>query len=436
MMRKNLASWSKLSQPKSSLGRRGSVSLMMAGATIPLVISVGVGVDIARLAMAQVALQAAVDGAALAGANVYNGPTYNGNATKLATDYFAKYNQGSTVVVQTPTATAAPGSMPGAPTSYNVTVAAKGTLPTTFMKIAGYKTMTVSAHAVAGHPYSQPTPPTFTAGSAALGKPQSSAWDWNSAYVYPVPMDASGVHWDKLPSNKNAFYEVANNCRLQVASTWTSASDCNGRFGADWTGPTGPVPTFLPNQPIGFILINEQGGLQPYKDANGKLYPNAYGATDKNFAVFGTAPLASGASPNFYADGPQALAIINAIFPTAKAVSQPKNSSANYRQLSPGNCSLLIQPYDTTQPLPSEPPNSLKGKCYGVDDPASGSQYSGMSCAQMNGRTFIYWWNDMGGFTDDKDYNDLSYPFSCTPSTSGNQAGGSPPGGTSVALIQ
>ena len=48
----------------------------------------------------------------------------------------------------------------------------------------------------------------------------------------------------------------------------------------------------------------------------------------------------------------------------------------------------------------------------------------------MNGNTYKYWWNDMGGGGDDKDYNDSYYTFSCTVGA------GSGTGNTEVVLTQ
>jgi hypothetical protein len=57
-----------------------------------------------------------------------------------------------------------------------------------------------------------------------------------------------------------------------------------------------------------------------------------------------------------------------------------------------------------------------------------------VSCSQRAGQTIGFFWNDMGGPSDDLDYNDAQYKFSCA-SSSGSSGSGSG-GPTSVVLIQ
>ena len=47
--------------------------------------------------------------------------------------------------------------------------------------------------------------------------------------------------------------------------------------------------------------------------------------------------------------------------------------------------------------------------------------YAYPSCAQLNGQYANYYWNDMGGTTDDKDYNDAEISAKCSAG-SGNTA--------------
>lgn len=409
--------------------RRGSISLMMAGTAIPLVIAIGVGIDIARLALAQVSMQAAVDGAALAGATVYTTTAANGAAQTVSQAYFDHYIQGATVTNVTRVATAQPGTTGNGSSSLNVAMAATGTMPTTFMQVAGFSTMTITAHAVAGQPAAQPKPP---AAGIPIGTNTSSASDWNSAYMYPIPMDANGtVHYDQLPT-ADQFYQIGNNCRGSVDTSWSTNSPCNGRYGADWTGSTGTPPTYLQNQPIGFVLVNQTGGVMPYSSGEEHSGKNFYGSPNNNYAVFETALLSLAKPPSLMADSQSTKSILNSyVYPSGRSIGQPDNANTNYYSVT-NNCSLLIQAYDTSKPLPSGPPQS--GSCYQLSDTTTGYQFANLSCAQINGRTFIYWWNDMGGLNyDDRNYNDLSFQFSCTPS------GGTPGAkatATAVALIQ
>ena len=405
---------------------------MVAGSALPLLIAAGVGIDIARLAMAQVALQAAVDGAALAGATVYSNAGASATAQSVGRTYFDHYTQGATVINMSRTASTQQGTLANGQTAFRVSIAATAQMPTAFMGVAGFATMTVTAHAVAANPYLQPNPSPAPGGSVAIGKTTTDASDWNTVYMYPVPMDANGtVHFDQLPP-QNQFFEIANNCR-SIDVGWGASSPCNGRYGADWTQPTGTPPIYAPNQPIGFILVNQNGGVSPHGSSNGVPNKSAYGTIDNTFAVFGTAPFALNQSPSAYADSGTAIYIVNAIFPSNKQQTQPSGVSTTFSQVTK-NCSLIIQAWDTTTTLPSGPPTG--GRCFQLNDPVSGSQYATLSCSQMNGRTFIYWWNDMGGQTDDYDYNDISYQFSCNPAPTGSGNSSSASATPSVSLVQ
>ena len=74
-------------------------------------------------------------------------------------------------------------------------------------------------------------------------------------------------------------------------------------------------------------------------------------------------------------------------------------------------------------------PTPASRKCFPYTKPMTNAQ---VSCSQIAGQTIAFFWNDMGGATDDLDYNDAQYKFSC--SSSGGSGSGSGP--TSVVLIK
>jgi len=82
---------------------------------------------------------------------------------------------------------------------------------------------------------------------------------------------------------------------------------------------------------------------------------------------------------------------------------------------------LVVQNIDPNA-VPSAPPPLAPGNCFSVTDTSetvSGKEYANLSCNQMAGRTFMYWFNDMGWYpVDDKDYQNLSFSFRCTPGSS------------------
>ena len=57
-----------------------------------------------------------------------------------------------------------------------------------------------------------------------------------------------------------------------------------------------------------------------------------------------------------------------------------------------------------------------------------------VNCSQVPGRTITYYWNDMGGPSDDRDYNDAVFNVTCPSSSSGS--GGSSQAASSVVLVR
>ncbi|WP_267360907.1 MULTISPECIES: pilus assembly protein TadG-related protein [unclassified Methylobacterium] len=71
------------------------------------------------------------------------------------------------------------------------------------------------------------------------------------------------------------------------------------------------------------------------------------------------------------------------------------------------NCSL--------QTVVSGSSSTVKsGSCF-----SSLPSYATINCSQARGKTITYYWNDMGGLVDDKDYNDAVMTISC-PGTAGS----------------
>jgi len=117
----------------------GAVLVWFAVSAIPLVVAVGMGIDIARAYAVKVRLGAALDDAGLAVATTLD-PTIN-LSTRLN-----KYFYGNFVSTQIGTATAVNMATdvanPGA-----IDVTGTATVPTTFMSIMGYSSITVAASA-------------------------------------------------------------------------------------------------------------------------------------------------------------------------------------------------------------------------------------------------------------------------------------------------
>jgi len=210
--------------------------------------------------------------------------------------------------------------------------------------------------------------------NANIGNWSSSAWDRNTIYWYIVPTNGS------LPtlSSSNIVYSNAP--------------------GFDNTHPS--VPTAQASQRIGFALKNITGGNTGYGT-------NGEGASQGTTHVFYS-----------HLNPPSAQA-------TDSTDSVSTCSHGHCTSHNPETYSTLTQNC-ALQVLVGTPSSSPSGSC------GSTQKYAAPSCSQLGGQTVKFFWNDMGGGSDDFDYNDAVYTVSCASAGSG--AGGSGP--TSVVLVQ
>lgn len=419
-----------LFRPRATGGRRGSVATIMGLTAVPLVVALGVGVDMSRLVVAKSALQHAADNAALAGATAYLSDQAPGDATTVANNYFDHSAQGMSATVTSRTSTAGAGQLPGGASSFNVTVDATATMPMTLMALAQVSSMTIKAHAVATNPN------TSTAGTSGpqpvvtLGPIGSTAADWNSVYMYSVPNGTDGKpDYTKFPP-LSQFYEAGSNCNGSNSS-WTSQSRCNGQFGAT-VAANQNFPKVANTQHLAFLFVNMNNGEIP---ANSQGYgPNQYGAAPNNFELHTTATMSLNQPPTQNTDN--SVAEIYAL--TGYQLSQVATKYSALNGTAKPNCSVQIAIVTDPNNVPTNPP--YPGACFSTSDPLSGVQYANMSCAQMAGRTFIYWWNDMGGSRDDYDYKNLYFTIRCVQGSTNPNGGtlytGAPPVGSAVSLVQ
>jgi Flp pilus assembly protein TadG len=49
--------------------------------------------------------------------------------------------------------------------------------------------------------------------------------------------------------------------------------------------------------------------------------------------------------------------------------------------------------------------------------------YAAVNCSEASGKTLLFYWNDMGGSSDDYDYNDAVYKVACSSNSSTTQVG-------------
>lgn len=439
---------------------RGSVTPIFAVMSLPVLLSVGVGVDMTRMTLARSALQSAVDGAALAGAAAGGYSKSAGdattNATNAATNYFnGNYThggQGSSVTSAgaqiVPTVT-----LPATTSGYKVTVSATGTMSTTFLGVASINSVVIQAHATANNTTTPGSGPKLVVKANNVG---SYAADWNAVYIYSVPLGADGVKYDFTYIPKaSELYLAGTNC---PSTSSNPIKYCNNTQQPSCSPPGANLdltkfPNSKPDAPIAMVIINVTAGLwaatdvkfnptqknpDPMKYGDRKLLPpgdegtgmsdmNSYGARYGSCQVFMTSLISDGQSPAKYADSGAALSLTSAyvlsvINNNGTANALPIHSqTTHYSDVSKSNCLLVVQNIDPNA-IPSAPPTKAPGNCFSLTsttDTVSGKEYANLSCNQMAGRTFMYWINDMGWYPiDDKDYQNLSFTFRCDPGSS------------------
>ena len=374
--------------------KRGNVLLMTGLMATVLVTSVGVAVDYGRMVHFRNTLQGVVDAAAIAGATAYSTAGDSSTAQTIAQHYVNSASlpsySGSLSVSATPSSTSS---------GYFMTVSARASMQTTFLALW---TSSVSIYASA-----QAENAIFNIQISAAGW-NANAYDQNTVYYYlfdpsnNVIPDSSDLH--PLFSNAPGFNNPTT-VNLQVAAT----------------------------QQIAFAFKNITGGNHSYSQ-NG--YSGTQGSTHWFYSPYPENP----DTANNYTT-PNAVAYPN-------TVAHAGNGGQTYTP--PSNCSLEIttgtstETSSTTTP-PTSPVNAFNSASTGsCNDSTANSnyndtkKYSAPSCSSLNTTTtktttkngkktttttYTYTyaqfnWNDMGGGTDDYDYNDGVYYISC-PSPNG-----------------
>ena len=286
--------------PDLPADRRGGVATLTAIAMLPLLLSTGIAIDLARVAQFRIALQGAADSAALAGAAVYTGTGNAAAAKSVAIAYMTQAeaalprNDGVSYTVTPDTATDTSGKTTG----YTVAVAASAAVPTTFMSLV-VPSVGTSVNAGALNPEITIT--------ASLGNWKSSAWDANTIYWYVVPPGGG------LPA-ASALHMVFTN--------------------------TAPAPksltpiTITAGQSIGFALKNVTGGIHGYG-------PNQYGSPQghTNWLYSQLSPPAAQAYPTVARNCALQVVAATAANPTPTqtpgscAAATPANATLNCAQM-------------------------------------------------------------------------------------------------------
>ncbi len=339
--------------------RRGNIMVMFAGMGVGLVLMVGAAVDYTRATQFKTALQSLADASALAGASAYVSAATAATGVTVATDY---WNNGLSRLpansgVGTPTITS---SSDGTGYFIQVSVPAS-TIRTTFLSLVMPSISVVVA--------AKAKDPIVTANINFNGW-TSDAGDGNSVYWYFVPSDNS------VPA-------------------FNATNISNGTYNLVFSNMVGTAPTLTFSvaaaQEVGFAFVNQTAAHSP-----GWNYCNQYGGC-------------TGTTHIFYSQ----FTNPNAVSSTTAPSGYGYTSGGSYPGGTVKNCSLQVTAYTGTAPTESPTFGATPGTSC-LTPAATLNTYFAPSCASMGGNSVHYAWNDMGGGTDDTDYNDGQYNFSCT----------------------
>jgi Flp pilus assembly protein TadG len=366
--------------------RHGVIGVAMALLFVPVVMIVGAAVDYARLEQFKTQLQSTVDSAALSGAAAYVDASSSTNATTVASNYLTSNetllpSHVGSITTHVSASQVTTGSNQG----YTVSVSATGAIGTTFMRLIA-STLNVSASATAVNPLV-----TITINASNFN---SSAADFNTLW-----------YWLISASSPNA---------IPATSKFTSSSGL--KLGCN-SGCSNTSVTFTASasQQIGMALQNVTAGLSDY-------------GVNYDCTSYQTVPSTTTTTTTYDRQTHRDVTTTTTTYGTCKNSTQwyfsnlmpPSANSNNVSSIDTGyqiaqNCNLQVQ-LSTSTPSTNTPP--ISGQCF-----TSLPQYAYPSCAQLNGEYANFYWNDMGGYPDDKDYNDAEISISCSGiSGSGNSA--------------
>jgi Flp pilus assembly protein TadG len=349
---------SALSLQRFLADRRGNVMIMFAGMGVGLVLMVGAGVDYTRAMQFKSSLQALADASVLAGASVYvsSSPDTSSNGIAMAQQYWQNglSRLPANNLVGTPVFTTSFDA-----TGYSVHVSVPtSTIKTTFLSLVT-NTIGVAVTATAKDP--------IVTATINLNGWTSDAGDGNSIYWYKVPQN------DSIPA-------------------FTQANIDNGTFNLIFsnvvTTPATLSSSIAAAQQIAFAFVNQTAGHSP-----GWNYCNQYGGcTGSTHIFYSQLTDPNGASAT---DAPNGYG-----YPT----------TSGYAGGVVKNCSLQVQSYTSSDTAPTNPPST--GSC--LTPAATLNPLFSPSCSSLAGKSVHYSWNDMGGGSDDTDYNDGQYNFNCS----------------------
>jgi Flp pilus assembly protein TadG len=373
--------------------RRGALGVAMALLAVPVIMTIGAAVDYARLEQFKTQLQSTVDSAALSGAAVYQSAADSSNASTVAQNYInanVNYLPGhvGSVTSNVSTTQVTTGSNQG----YTVTVSATAKIGTTFMQLVT-PTLSVSATAVAVNPIVQIT--------MSVGSFKSSAADGNTLYYWLVSQSNPGAI--PAPTSFTSSQFLASNASNSNNQTITITATATQQIGIALKNVTGQIADYGCNQyqtaPGQWEYVQNKGGYGGYGG-----YGGGYGGYGGGGSWQWVTSSCQGTTQWLYSN----------LMPPHMNSYDVSSVDTGY-QNQPKNCSLETTITSTAPTILTAP---ISGQCF-----TSLPQDSVPSCAMLNGRYVNLYWNDMGGNTDDYDYNDAEISINCSGvSGSGNSA--------------
>lgn len=225
--------------------------------------------------------------------------------------------------------------------------------------------------------------------SAAGGVPGSSVGYvyYNQYYSSPKPADSGCSYGYPLAYQTFSQYYDANGYPLEVdgngnwnlSTHWMYSSFLANGDPPDQNEIANQLNTTI-NPATGYSYATQ---IVPAVPTNGKGYvPSATKATPT-------------ACPNPY------------------STSNPQNAqpvATNYPTTGATNCALyIVKDPASTSPNPNYANNNV---CFSPSG-TPGYQYAALSCQNYAGHKYAFFWNDMGGNTDDTDYNNGTLVISC-----------------------
>ncbi len=341
--------------------QRGSSLAMYATVSTLLVITAGVSLDYAQVATLRAAMQAAADAASRAGATAYISSSSQAAANAVATSTFnTQISTLSANGIQNVTLGTVTVSNPSP--GYQVQVVATATKALTALTVALPTSFTVRVTSTASNPNVDVTMTSSTTSGC-----RSDAGDHNILYYYKIPIGSS-ASW--VPNPSGDLTGLTKICDNNTSSN-----------------PAVTLTGILATDQIGFALKNTTGGKSGYGS-------NGYGASQGTTHWFYSHIFSPSTTATDTSD--------KVCDKYGKNCTNPEHYPSN------SNCSLQVLPLTSTGGQPTFP----TGSCT-----SSLPQYAAPTCQQVNGQTLVYAWNDMGGGSDDKDYNDAMFQLTCGPST-------------------